>query len=209
MNLLNMKCEAVAGYRGHLLVPIITILLLIPALASALDCDNVEPGTLIPADGVCTGFTLDGDPDLPHGFTELAVFVNGDAAMYDQYGFLAAALQSYSVELDEVVTSAELKIFNQGNSENAQDLYYYTNGGTWSDVPTWAGSGVVRLRQNYGTTYLEFQEECFFVRIQVTGLETPAAASGAQCLGESVCAAIQVITPTTDSTWSDIKASYR
>jgi len=184
------------------------LLLMALALAPvARACDQIDPIDLIPGDGVCAGVLLDGDAAGAYTYAELTEIINGEAGLYDLYGFVAAAFQNYGVDVGGGQAAATLSLFNQGTAGVAAALYADPQSGTGDPIVDWSGSGEARLRVAFGVTTLQFREECFFGQVVVISAEE-AAETAARCLADVIAASIRGEVPTDGRSWGRLKVKF-
>jgi hypothetical protein len=189
---------------------VLTCLLLVAHAGPLLaDCDELDPVDLLPGNGACLGVTLDGEPMTAYTPSELYALINGGAQIYFDHGWVATALQNYSIDVAGQPVPATLKLFNQGTEANATALYdELLSIGIWEPIPDWLGSGVAHYRTELFSITLQFREACFVSDIIVLSTE-PAALAAARCLGETTAALIQGQSPVDGTTWGHVKATYR
>lgn len=179
----------------------------LPGFASAT-CADIDPLFVLPADDDCPGWTRDGEPMTAYTIEELMLIIDGEAFLYAQYGFVAAAFQNYAGEVQGEPVVITLSAFNQGTPENAEALYLDPNSGGGDPVTDWPGTGAARIEANFGFVRLQFWEECFFVSVLATS-GGDAAVPAVRCLGIQVVALIQGPSPTESGTWGRVKSLYR
>ena len=185
----------------------VTFLMALALAPVARACDQIDPIDLIPGDGVCAGVLLDGDAAGAYTYAELTEIVNGEAGLYDLYGFVAAAFQNYGVDVGDGQAVATLSLFNQGTAAAAAALYADSQSGTGDPIMDWSGSGEARLRIAFGVTTLQFREECFFGQVVVISAEG-AAETAARCLADVIAASIRGEVPTDSRSWGRLKARF-
>ncbi len=174
--------------------------------AAVLACDGIGPVAMVPGGGTCAGVS----PDAAAGaytYAELTGFVDGEAGLFDAYGFVAAAFQNCQVDAGGSAVGATLSLFNQGTPANAQALYGDAQSGSGDPIPDWAGSGEARWKVAFGVTSLQFYEECFFGRIVVIS-DDAAAAVAARCLGEATAFSIQGEVQADTPSWGCLKTRF-
>jgi hypothetical protein len=138
---------------------------------------------------------------------ELMIIIDGQAFLYDQYGFVAAAFQNYAGVVQGEPVSVTLSAFNQGTAENATALYHDPGSGSGAPVDDWEGAGEARMEVLFGFVTLQFWEECFFVSVlAMAGGE--GAVPGVRCLAEDVVATIQAQSPPESVTWGSVKSVF-
>lgn len=171
------------------------------------DCD-VDVLSLLPGDTVCSGAARHGAPLTAYTYKELTYIINGEAALYDHYGFEAAAFQNYEIDIGGSVAAATLAIFDMGTAANAIALYTDPASGGGDPVAGWGGSGEARLTTQLFSQTLQFREECVFGSLNVMSTST-AALDAALCLGEAVCTEVQGQIDTQAVSFGSLKARYR
>lgn len=171
-------------------------------------CEDIDPLLAVPGDGTCAGVVPDGEPQTASTYEELTGIIDGAAALYDQYGFVAAAFQNYAVDVGGTPAASTLSLFNQGSSAQAAALFDDPSSGSGTAVEGWGGTGAARMRVAFGVTTLEFHEACFFGRIVVLSGEA-AAATAARCLGEAAAGMVHAEVSVSPPSWGAVKAMYR
>lgn len=172
------------------------------------DCGGVEPLAVMPADGACPTWNRDGAPQTAHTDQELFELINGGAALYIQYGFVAAAVQNYAGEVAGEPSGATLSLYNQGSAENAEALFLDEGSGTGTPIEDWGGTGLARIQAAFGMTVLDLQEACFFARVLVVNDE-PGGIDAAHCLARKVVELIQGAVPAEHGSWGGAKSRFR
>ena len=166
-------------------------------------CAEVDPAVVLPAANACPGLSAAGEAFIARTVEDLRQIIDGQAGLYGELGFVAAAFQNYGTETGSAVLSA----FNQGSFHNATAVYDNPASGTGAPVPGWPGSGPARLRYDSGGVTVQFRENCFFVSVGVTaaGEEAPATAL---CLARETVERIAAATPARVPTWGRIKSRF-
>ncbi len=167
-------------------------------------CDSVDPLVIVPVSEACAGWECDGDLQTANNIEELTVVINGGAYLFEQYGFVSGAFQDFSGLVDATPVLISVKIFNQGTPENAINLFNDDESGSDDPVDEWSGSGLARLRTNFGMVVLNFQEECFYVII-TSDTGGDGALPSVICLANKVLDLIYTATPVTSNTWGRMK----
>jgi len=191
--------------RSSLLLFLIGITLAPPAGAT---CEDIDPLGVLPGDQICPGWTRDGEPMAAYTLQELMLIIDGEAFLYDRYGFVAAAFQNYAGEVGGEPAAMTLAAFNQGTAENARALFHDPDSGGGDPLPDWTGSGEARVTVAFGFVTFQFWEECFFVSI-VVNAGGQGAVPDARCMGGAVVDLISQVSPVSHGGWGSLKALYR
>ena len=112
-----------AAHGGVVPALCLVALNIISSVASG-SCVEIEPLVLLPADEVCAGWVRDGEAQTAYTIEEFTDIIDGGAFLYEEYGFVAAAVQYYAGEVAGEPVAMTLSGFNQGTAENGGALYY-------------------------------------------------------------------------------------
>jgi hypothetical protein len=128
----------------------------------------LAPADLLPGDDDISGWGGIGAYEEANDYDGLYDIINGGAEVYIDEGFVSAAFQIYENCIGEVCSVAlvHLRIYDQGNSENARAVYDKVSTGI--GIP-WDGAGVeARVDESALAAYVvEFWEENFFVQVVI------------------------------------------
>jgi hypothetical protein len=83
----------------------------------------IAPEDLLPKDNEISGWTRTEEFWTARGGAELSSYINGGAALYENYGFVECAAQVYEGAVLEIIEKVRMIIFDQGNSENTSSLF--------------------------------------------------------------------------------------
>jgi hypothetical protein len=189
------------------LLAMLTLSLAPGAASTRADCD-IDPLTLLPGDTVCIDAVRDGSPLTAYTYEELTLIINGAAALYELYGFEAAAFQNYEIDVGGSTASATLALFDQGTDANAIALYTDPASGSGDPVAGWGGTGEARLKTELFSQTIQFREECVFGSLTVMSTST-AALDVTLCLGEAICVEIQQQIDIQSFSFGGLKARYK
>ncbi len=196
-----------AGCCSGALAPLFVLVCLPIAVLSAA-CVDICPASLLPLDEECAGITRDGDTFIANNVQELADGpINGEAYLYEKYGFVKAAIQSYATVIGEAPVWIMVSVFNQGTAANAEALYEDPNVGSGDAIGDWTGSGAGRLKLDLLTVTIQFWEECLFGSI-VIGSREGDASDRARCLADAIMTTVQMV-PAEHASWGDLKTRFR
>ncbi len=156
------------------------------ATCRATTCEAIAPVTILPVDGTCPGWGLDGEIRTASTLEELMGIIDGGAILYGNHGFVSAAFQNYLGVIAGQPVAASVNLFNQGTEAQAGELFDDPQSGSGTAVTDWTGSGEARTLVGFGTTSFQFHEECFYVSILVVSAEGEALPPPAAWPTESV-----------------------
>ncbi len=178
------------------------------ATCRATTCEAIAPVTILPVDGTCPGWGLDGEIRTASTLEELMGIIDGGAILYGNHGFVSAAFQNYLGAIAGQPVAASVNLFNQGTGAQAGELFDDPQSGSGTAVTDWTGSGEARTLVGFGTTSFQFHEECFYVSILVVSAEGEAL-TAARCLADGICVLIRGAVPARQWSWGSIKMGFR
>jgi hypothetical protein len=115
-----------------------------------------------------TGWTYSSTNWIANNITELTTYINGGAEIYQSYGFVEGACQSYEGSVGDGVRELKVTIYNMSTESNASDTYDDPNcgisGGT--DWPDGAGVRANFIRHGLAQE-LAFYKSSYFVKINI------------------------------------------
>ena len=128
----------------------------------------LSPVDLLVDDDDISGWRSIGSYDEANDFDGLYDLIDGGAEQYIDEGFVSAAFQIYESCVGEVCRLAKvtLRIYDQGESENARAVYEKVSTGI--GIP-WGGAGTeARIDESGLASYtVEFWEQNFFVQVVI------------------------------------------
>ncbi|MBU1700885.1 MAG: hypothetical protein KJ970_13995 [Candidatus Eisenbacteria bacterium] len=191
-----------SGFNRVGLALFCTILILGLSLSGPLfaACDEIDPLTLLPNEGFCSGWLADGAPGTAYTLEELTEFIDGGAFLHDQYGFTAAVFQNYLFG----TVAASINLYNQGTAEGAEGLFNDPSSGMGDPVPEWTGSGEARFQPALSYIIFQFWEECFYGSIYMNPA-TVSDFSEVLCIATEILTIIQGAVPVDYQSWGSLK----
>ncbi len=135
------------------------------------DSDEVksllDPVDLIPRDDEISGWARLGTYDEANDYDSLYAVIDGGAQIFIDNGFVSAVFQQYNCTSSGSECSSALvtlRIYDQGNEENAQKVYDRTATGIGRP---WNGAGTeARIDESGLASYMiEFWTKNFFVQV--------------------------------------------
>ena len=131
--------------------------------------EALTPEDLLIKDNEISGWVRSGDFWTASSAGDLNNYINGEAVIYTNRGFVEAAKQEYQGNILGNTETIELRIFDQGTSENAQSVFdelvlQMSSPIDWtSDSGNWAKIERFPLSQK-----LIFWKEKYFVSLTIT-----------------------------------------
>jgi len=116
-----------------------------------------------------SGWVYNGTGWLANNISELTVYINGAAEIYQRHGFLEAAHQSYQGKIDNADRQLKLTIFNLGNENNAQATFEDPDIGLSGALAWQNGAGIEAKYIRYGglSQVLVFYRAAYFVNLDI------------------------------------------
>ena len=115
------------------------------------------------------GWSYTGSNWVANDFSELTIYINGMAEIYQRHGFVDAAHQTYQGKIDNIDRHLSLTIYNQGNESNALATYQDPDTGL-SEAVDWidgAGQAAHYIRYNGLSQALTFYSGQYFVYLVI------------------------------------------
>ena len=152
---------------------ITSILLTIFVLACSKDSTNtneiITTEDLLVKNNEITGWVYGGERWMANSITELTTYINGLADVFQRYGFVEAARQSYEGKIDNENRQLQLTIYKQQNEESARAVYEDPDLGLGSALQWENGAGSEAKYVRYGgfSQALVFYKGPYFVYLQI------------------------------------------
>ena len=149
------------------------ILLTILVLACSKDSTNtneiITTEDLLVKNNEITGWVYGGERWMANSITELTTYINGLADVFQRYGFVEAARQSYEGKIDNENRQLQLTIYKQQNEESARAVYEDPDLGLGSALQWENGAGSEAKYVRYGgfSQALVFYKGPYFVYLQI------------------------------------------
>jgi hypothetical protein len=128
---------------------------------------------LLVKDNEISGWSLAGNFWQASSTTDLTVYIDGDAELYQRHGFIEAVNQEYQGTIEESSKSITIRIFDQGSGTNAGTLFEEvsreaSNPETWDE----AGDEAIIVRYDLSRQII-FRKDKYFVYLDIsTSLES-------------------------------------
>jgi len=107
-----------------------------------------------------TGWEYSGAGWVANNISELTVYINGAAEIYQRHGFVEGASQSYQGKIDDVDRQLILTIYNQASESNAMEIYEDPDIGLSGALPWENGAG----QESHYIRHGGFSQELTFYR---------------------------------------------
>lgn len=155
----------------------ISILLLLCTLPLSVCCSksSTDSGEVLTIEDLLvenneiTGWTYAGERWVAQSISELTVYINGAAEIYQRHGFQEAAYQAYEGTIDAGTRTLELTVFDQGSSSNAKDTFDDPDTGFSGATPWAGGAGDEAHYKRYGLSQaMAFRRGRYFVLLGMT-----------------------------------------
>ena len=116
-----------------------------------------------------SGWTYGGQRWVANNISELTTYINGLAEVYQRYGFVDAANQSYEGKIDNQNRQLQLSVYRLQNEDNAQGVYEDPDLGLGSALQWENGAGTEAKYVRYGglSQILAFYRGAYFVSLQM------------------------------------------
>jgi len=117
-----------------------------------------------------SGWTYGGERWVANNISELTTYINGEAEVYQRYGFVDAAKQSYEGIIDNQNRQLHLTVYRLQSEDNALGVYEDPDLGLGSALPWENGAGIEAKYVRYGglSQKLAFYREIYFVSLQMS-----------------------------------------
>jgi hypothetical protein len=148
----------------------ILALILLFAACSKDTTDNNQVITtedLLVRNNEITGWVYGGERWMANNITELTTYINGLADVFQRYGFVEAAHQSYEGQIDNENRRLQLTIYKQQDEANAQAVYEDPDIGLGSGIQWQNGAGEEAKYIRFGMQALVFYSGQYFVYLQI------------------------------------------
>jgi hypothetical protein len=121
-------------------------------------------------DNEISGWVTGGNSWIANSSGDLSSYINGEATIYTIRGFVEAALQEYQGLVIESQEFIELRVFDQGNIDNAKSVYDevingFSNPVDWIDG---AGEEAKVDRISSLSQRIVFYDDKYFVSLSIT-----------------------------------------
>ena len=116
-----------------------------------------------------TGWTYSGAGWTAGSISELTVYIDGKADVYQRHGFAEAAYQAYQGTINEGTRTIAISVYDQSDATGAIDTYNDADVGL-SGATTWTdGAGEAAHYVRYGglSQALSFYRDKYFVLLEV------------------------------------------
>jgi hypothetical protein len=116
-----------------------------------------------------TGWTYSGTGWVANNITELTIYINGLAELYQRHGFVEAAHQTYEGSIDGGNRALSITVYNLGTESNASDTYDDPEVGPTGATDWTDGAGVRAHYVRYGglSQVLTFYRDSYFVNLNI------------------------------------------
>ena len=115
-----------------------------------------------------TGWNYGGERWMANSISELTTYINGLADVFQRYGFVEAAHQSYEGNIDNENRPLRLTIYKQQNEESAKAVYEDPDLGLGRALVWKNGAGNESKYVRYGLSQaLVFYKGPYFVYLQI------------------------------------------
>lgn len=147
---------------------------------------------LIPVDNEISGWNQSGPLQVAENETQLETYIDGEAQIYVDNGFVKFARQYYQGDISGSTKQLELRIFDMGDTVNAKAVY--DDVGTGYETP-WTEPGHAGTEARIDETLLfdykiDFWSDKFYVWITLYEEKTPAGLNIAQLFALNISTAI-------------------
>ena len=114
-----------------------------------------------------TGWIYGGDRWIANNISELTTYINGLAEVFQRYGFVEAARQSYEGIIDNQNRKLQLTIYKHQNEESARSVYQDPDIGLGSAIQWENGAGKEAKYIRFGFQALSFYNGPYFIYLQI------------------------------------------
>ena len=116
-----------------------------------------------------TGWNYGGERWMANNISELTTYINGLAEVFQRYGFVEAARQSYEGTIDNQNRQLQLTIYKQQNEESSKAVFDDPDLGLSSALQWQNGAGNEAKYVRYGglSQALVFYKGPYFVYLQI------------------------------------------
>lgn len=128
----------------------------------------VDLASLVPRDNDISGWTREGSLENYTSISELYDAINGEAQLYDDYGFREAVVQEFEGTGDFALT---LVITDLADEEGAGGLYEEVGDGSETDTPDLGTSGRNSINPIVEIYFVEFWRDKYYVTVEINDLD--------------------------------------
>jgi hypothetical protein len=133
------------------------------------DDDTLIIEDLLVRNNEITGWTYSGSGWTAGSISELTIYIDGKAEVYQRHGFVEAAYQAYQGSIASGTRTIALSVFNQGSAAGAIDTFNdpdvgLTGATAWPDG---AGDAAHYVRYGGLSQALSFYRDQYFVLLEV------------------------------------------
>ena len=116
-----------------------------------------------------TGWTFSGAGWIANNVSELTVYINGAAEIYQRHGFIEAAHQTYQGTIDNADRLLKITVYNQTDATNALATYQDPDLGHSGAIEWIDGAGTAAHYLRYGglSQVLTFYRNAYFVLLEL------------------------------------------
>jgi hypothetical protein len=116
-----------------------------------------------------SGWNYGGQRWVANNISELTTYINGLAEVYQRYGFVDAANQSYEGKIDNQNRQLQLTVYRLQNEENTRGAYEDPDLGLGSTLQWENGAGTEAKYVRYGglSQVLAFFRGAYFISLQM------------------------------------------
>ncbi len=127
---------------------------------------------LLPKNNELSGWTRAGEYWTAGSDGDLTTYINGEAVIYTNRGFVEASKQEYQGVILGETESVEVRIFDQGSNTNAKSVYDEIVRQMSNPIP-WDGAGDEARKERFSLSQrIVFYKSKYFVSLTVsTGLD--------------------------------------
>jgi len=130
---------------------------------------NLAIEDLLVRNNEIAGWTYSGAGWTAGSISELTIYIDGKAEVYERHSFVEAAHQAYQGTIDAGTRTIDLTVFNQGNAAGAVDTFNDPDVGLSGATPWNDGAGEAAHYVRYGglSQALAFYRGSYFVLLEV------------------------------------------
>jgi hypothetical protein len=116
-----------------------------------------------------SGWTYDGSGWTANNIPELTTYIDGEADLFQRYGFIEAVYQKYQGNINSAQVTIEIYIYNQSNRNNASELYNDPLSGRDNPIEWQNGAGESSYYQKaLFDQNLRFFRNQYYVRLNIS-----------------------------------------
>jgi hypothetical protein len=150
------------------LLTILTVILLVACSKSTDNNEKLIEDFLVRSNEI-TGWTFSGSGWTANSISELTGYIDGEADIYQRYGFIEAAYQQYGGTVNSQSATLAIYIYNLGSAANALSTYN-DPGLEMNGAIDWTGGAGDKSHyaRNSGLSQtLSFIRKNYFVKLQI------------------------------------------